>query len=330
MQKLLFIGHDYHRKTKSADFMIDMLAEHYEVTKFYFDPYNQDINTAFNSLDGQEYDVVVTWQVTPDIKELQQMIKCQHFVFFPMFDQMEHSKNEFWRTYDNVKIISFSKTLADRLKKLGVDCHYIQYFPEPIAYKKTRRKFGIFFWQRRNCISVNTVKNLFANLEIKRLHLHKAVDPNHVFTDVKDNKIKITYSDWFNNKQELLDKIAEFPIYIAPRPSEGIGMSFLEAMAMGRCVVAPDKPTMNEYIEHGKTGILYKWGNIKPLEPFDAQQIGENAYRYIQKGFAKWQKDKMKIFDWLQEPVKSHIKQYDKKITYKFFGFIPLLSIEEK
>ena len=53
-------------------------------------------------------------------------------------------------------------------------------------------------------------------------------------------------------------------IYFAPRLYEGIGISFLEAMAMGKAVVAPDNPTMNEYVTHNVNGFLYKPGGPAP------------------------------------------------------------------
>lgn len=56
--------------------------------------------------------------------------------------------------------------------------------------------------------------------------------------------------------QQYIQKSA---LYFAPRKYEGIGMSFLEAMASGRCVIAPDYPTMNEYIKNGETGYLYNF-----------------------------------------------------------------------
>lgn len=59
MNNLLFIGHNYHKKTKSADFIIDLLREKYDVTTFYYDPYSEDINTAFDSLNEAKFDVVV-------------------------------------------------------------------------------------------------------------------------------------------------------------------------------------------------------------------------------------------------------------------------------
>ncbi len=42
--------------------------------------------------------------------------------------------------------------------------------------------------------------------------------------------------------------------HIAPKQEEGIGMTFLEAMTIGKIVIAKKAPTMNEYIIHGCNG----------------------------------------------------------------------------
>ena len=49
-------------------------------------------------------------------------------------------------------------------------------------------------------------------------------------------------------------------ILIAPRLHEGAGMNFLEQMARGCAVFANDAPTMNEYIEQGVSGFLFRRG----------------------------------------------------------------------
>ncbi|MEP7293134.1 MAG: glycosyltransferase, partial [Chloroflexota bacterium] len=49
-------------------------------------------------------------------------------------------------------------------------------------------------------------------------------------------------------------------IVIAPRLHEGAGMVFLEQMARGCAVFANDAPTMNEYIEPGVNGFLFRRG----------------------------------------------------------------------
>ena len=44
-------------------------------------------------------------------------------------------------------------------------------------------------------------------------------------------------------------------------------MAFLEAMAMGMCVVAENQPTANEYILSGQNGILYGGDQEKIYQP---------------------------------------------------------------
>jgi len=65
---------------------------------------------------------------------------------------------------------------------------------------------------------------------------------------------------WGKREQYLKD-LVKHNVYVAPRRFEGIGMSFLEAMAMGMCVVAENQPTANEYIVSGQNGILFEAQN---------------------------------------------------------------------
>ena len=85
----------------------------------------------------------------------------------------------------------------------------------------------------------------------------------------------------------------------------GIGMSFLEAMALGRCVVAPDATTMNEYIEHGMNGILYDPSSPQPIQNHDIRKLQENAAESIRKGHEKWLEDLEKMMSRLTQPVET-------------------------
>ena len=95
--------------------------------------------------------------------------------------------------------------------------------------------------------------------------------------------------------------------YIAPRVYEGIGMSFLEAMARGRCVVAADHPTMNEYIEHGKTGFLFQPDAITSLEYTEEQirEIQRASRDYILNGYEHWRVEKTKLSTGYKKKKKS-------------------------
>lgn len=64
---------------------------------------------------------------------------------------------------------------------------------------------------------------------MKSLHLHVAMDPNEKITLAKEeikNKYLVTQSEWFDTREIMQETIEKSSIYIAPRPYEGIGMSF--------------------------------------------------------------------------------------------------------
>jgi len=98
----------------------------------------------------------------------------------------------------------------------------------------------------------------------------------------------------------MVDYIEDLGIYVAPREFEGIGMSFLEAMSMGKAVIAVDKPTMNEYIENNKNGYLYDLDNIKNIDFSNIEEIQKNAHSFIKKGYNIWMKRRFKIIDFIE------------------------------
>lgn len=336
MKKLLFIGHSYHQKTKSADFCCDLLAKNYEVTKFYFDPYQDDINTHFEQLKGMFFDVVVLWQIMPSLDALKNIINFQHSVFFPMYDGAPERSNPLWYEYRHTQIICFCRALHEELQAIGFSSNYVQYFPKPIDITDKGREDSVFFWQRINSINANVVAKLLQKTTINHLHFHKAIDPKHKLSVLNMN-CRITTSEWFDTREEMQQKMQESALYIAPRKYEGIGMSFLEAMAMGRCVIAPNNPTMNEYIVDGKTGYLYDLENVQPVKIENIRQIQTDTLEYMKKGYETWNKEKYYILDWLTADLKSDEKKIKKfytqkstMITYKLFGFLPILEIRTK
>ena len=52
--------------------------------------------------------------------------------------------------------------------------------------------------------------------------------------------------------------------------------------------MAPDCPTMNEYIKHNVNGLLYDPDNPKPLDFSNAEALGKEARFSIEKGRIVW------------------------------------------
>lgn len=301
MKNLLYIGHNYHLKTKSTLFLIDLLKERYDVDFVSFDPYKNQYEGIEKS-QGKKYDVLVVFQIMPPPEFLENKLIYEQGVFFPMYDYIITRNYDPWPEYRRFKIINFSRTIHEELTRRGYESYYVQYFPKPEGNQPLGDVNSIFFWQRMERINISIVSALFSEQQIEHIHIHKAMDPNQKFIE-PDTCLadKISYSEWFGTKEEMQEVMYRSAWYIAPREYEGIGMSFLEAMAAGRCVVAPNTPTMNEYIQDGITGFLYDIDNPQPIQPCEVKAIQENARKYIENGYKKWEKEKYEILKWIEE-----------------------------
>lgn len=346
MKQLLFIGHEFHKKTKSADFIKDLLALRYNVECYYINPSEK---YSFENLADKEYDVLILWQVMPSLKELHKFITFQHCAFFPMYDNTKTLNSSLWNEYTECNIINFSKTFHKTCQAGGLSSYYIQYFPEQAEIFNYGEEDSVFFWQRSEKITTKTIEKVINVGKINKLYLHKSTDPDNKFKQpAKKWKNKVIYSTWFDTKEEMQNYIQQSAIYFAPRKYEGIGMSFLEAMAAGRCVIAPDYPTMNEYIKNGETGYLYNFKRPQKIKFDDIRKIQKNTLEYIKHGYAQWQKEKYSILDYIEkapvidiEKIKENIfirnekrmifgifpakvKETQTYTKYEIFNFIPL------
>ena len=326
MANLLFIDHAFHAHTRSADFIKDLLAEEYTIDLVYLDPENVYTADAFGAVLQKHYDCIVIWQLMPSLNWLKKFVSWDKISFFPMYDGIPPLSSPTWQEYRNVKIISFSKTLQKALKSRGFDVKYIQYFPKPQTVEKWGDTDSVFYWQRVHNMPVQAIIDTL-NEYISKIHVHASPDPHHAAVNIITDK-PLTRSTWFETKEEMYQKILESALYIAPRLSEGIGMSFLEAMAMGRCVIAVDQPTMNEYIQNGKTGFLFRPDNTIKLDIRNIREIQKNTLVYIERGYKSWDKEKRQILKWLKAPIHSH--QFNSQLKFSLFGKIPLFSWRKK
>jgi len=113
----------------------------------------------------------------------------------------------------------------------------------------------------------------------------------------------ISTNNWWKDRRDYLATVAKHNIFFASRTYEGIGMSMLEAMAMGLCVVAPDRPTHNEYISHKKNGILYDPMNAKPIDLTHVKELGARARRSIEQGYSRWSAAQDQLLSFISVPT---------------------------
>ena len=263
MKKIAVIDHSHHRKTKSNAFFLDMLKTVGAVDMFWCDSWKTGRFLDLEALDLSVYDALVFWQVMYPLHAITPYRdKC---TLIPMYDGAWRDSDLFWLKYRGFRFVNFSRILHVRMKRLGMNSLYAQYFPmvhsaENQPADSATKPMSAFFWQRSTDVSWNTIKRLITYCNIEKIHYHMPDNNQSVSNGPDPDDIRqygISFSRWFPARRSYWSLIDSVDIYFAPRVREGIGLSFLEAMAMGKCVVAPDFPTMNEYIINGVNGILY-------------------------------------------------------------------------
>ncbi len=298
-KKLVYIGHSYHSKTKSTGFLIEYLKEHYDLTVVLDDSWNGKPYPDLSFIDGT-YVGVVIFQNIPELEVLNS-INNNNIIYFPMYDGVVVKGEEYWKQYKQVRVVNFSSSADKIFKKLGFDSLYIQYFPKPYKFSPGEKN-TMFFWQRITKINIDIVKKIIGNQKMQ-IHMHTAIDPYQelLMPDKEiEKKFTMTFSSWFKTRESSLDIIKKKAFYFAPREFEGIGLSFIEALAMGKAVISVDNPTMNEYIVHNETGYLYNFDSLQKIDLSHQTQIQKNAYEYMTKGYHKWESGKYKIIDFIK------------------------------
>lgn len=309
-KKLLLISHAFHQRTKSNEFLIELFAADYDVTCRYLDPTDADPDGPLADVRTGDYELIVCSQVVPP----QSILGCvpkTPLVFVPMYDFSESWEIERWLPFRKVRIVSFSRALTGRLERWGFDVKQAQYFPEPSSVVNWGKPERAFFWNRVEAINLRTASTLLASSPVTSIHVHRSMDPGQAYLPPDPSsreRFAITETEWFETREELREVLEDCSVYIAPRLLEGVGLSFLEAMAMGRCVVAPDRPTMNEYIRDGETGILYDPDSPKPIKLEDLRGIQHRALASIQAGRAEWKHQKATLLAWCREPAAPRMR----------------------
>lgn len=325
--KVAFLANSFHlTKTGSADFFIDFLRESFG------DPVVVPHKEAWQRLPGRRWDLLVSWQKHYDPRELE-AFPADRVVVVPMYDDTRFDA-VYWRGYHRFKIICFSSNLEDRLRQHGLLLHGARFYPAPRARTVPRVSAeGLrgFFWPRGSSLSWEIVKRLIGQSDLARMQLHwtptihdDVPDPDR---SVPPNIRELKVSSWLGDRQEYASCLAQANVFFASRRLEGIGMSFLEAMALGMCVVAPDSPTMNEYIRTGENGLLYDPDNLKPVDFSRAEELGAAAKATVADGRANWEKALPALRKFLEEPVSGYRHRWHPVIELRGRSIVAARSV---
>ncbi len=309
-KKLLWIDHEFHKKTKSTLFLEQLLESEFEISKIYLKENNQKLSLKdFTRKDDLYFDVVLLFQLFPERQSMDLLISYKKGIFIPMIDGYPSFHDSFWSEYRDFEILSFCRYLNELIKNYGItDTEYIQYFPNPKEIKNWGSLKECFFWKRRGEINLQTIEKVLGE-KISIVQLNKSKDPGVLDFVGTSKQYKILEVPWFHDHALVDRKIQESKFYFAPREFEGIGQAFLNAMNLGRIVVAPDNPTMNEYIKDGETGFLYNLHNPQEIsfENKSLLRIQENIKSYMNEGYKSWLNKTPGLKDWIASEKEDYL-----------------------
>lgn len=314
--RIAYIDHSYHRDTRSTAFVPELLQKLAEVEFFWDESWRGGSNLLFDRLCESDFDGVVVFQSESAAAELAKRQLRFPMVYMPMWDSSACEPRTFWtRQLKDVRVVAFCQWQAERLARWGVDVKKVHFYPEMpeiAAGRRDGRLRGVFWWRRAN-LGFRSVARLCDIDQVKALHVHLGPDPGEVLdeSELKDAPVPVTVSRWGEDASVYREAVDAADVVFAPRWSEGIGMAALEAMAAGKAVVAPDRPTMNEYITHGVTGYLVTPGETAVLDLSGAREIGARAREAMERGRAAWETQQAELLDWMFGQHKSRVVRRD-------------------
>jgi hypothetical protein len=293
--RLALIDHSFHRKTQSTHFFLDC---------YYCERWNGGPAVNLHAVRFADYDLVIFFQQLYSRSEMQCLGDPQRVVLVPMYDAVVGWPTRKWKDYRGYHFISFSTAVHNALLLAGCESLNVRYFSDLPAScvppaPSLNREVTVMFWQRLPEISWRVVRTLLSRLPIKRVVYKRCPDPGASCEPIPKEDIRrfnVQEIPWLSSQLEYLRLVAECDIFIAPRRYEGIGMSFLEAMALGKIVVAPDHPTMNEYITHGHNGVLYDLNNPRPcIAASDIDRLAMNVSPSVKRYATEWLRSRVAI-----------------------------------
>ncbi|MCE3009552.1 MAG: glycosyltransferase, partial [Proteobacteria bacterium] len=182
---------------------------------------------------------------------------------------------------------------------------------------KTSEHLKVYFWERRpNFLNSDQISKMLKSSKYKvDLRVKRASDL--AITEVIRGEKESLVSWSSNNNSEHLKNLEECDLFVSPREYEGIGIATLEALALGVPAISIRRPTINEYITHGKNGILFEnVGDEINLDDFDIETLKQNALSMSQELQARWSDTSKTLILELIDRAKQSLAHANNKIEW--------------
>jgi hypothetical protein len=291
---LAFVDHPFHVKTRSSVFIREILKKKYTVKNFWSE------NIHYKCLVKFEY--IFFWQSFISFNNLKKLEK-KKIVWAPMYDALTNfDKNIFkiCKIFNNVKVLSFSDEISKICRKEKIKFLNLKYMIRPLKVDFSN-KINIFFWYRGEIKITDWITNL-NKYDYNKIYYYNLPDPSYssekLSREFKDKyKIKVINGNYKISNKIYLNIVKNCQVYICPRKKEGIGLSIIEAMSLGKYMIGYNRNTLNQYIKNNKLGLFI---DNNPINLNKNYINSTNNYRYYfyKKIFKQWnlQKKKINIF----------------------------------
>lgn len=292
MRKLCFLGIPEHEKTRSTEFLKELLRQAFM------------LNVGEGALSEaliDENDIFLFFQRPPS-EEVARRLNGKKIVYVPMYDEARNYSRKTIASWAPYKIISFCRSIHEDLCGWGFESAYVQYFPKPLLTAPLPIEVQkAFYWRRENtyineAIPYSIIDELFRGTAVK-LHCHSEGAEERMSSDLVASR-----SAWTTEKASMTMAMRACSLYIAPRESEGIGMSFLDAMANGLAVIGANNPTMNEYLVDGENGYLFDILAPKKIDFSALQRVREKSLETCFDGYERWEREKWSLVNFIEAP----------------------------
>lgn len=319
--KIAYIDHSYHKKTLSNhDVLFTLLQKRgHDLVYFWDDSWQGGDQISFQEV--LHFDAIIMFQQRCSIPQKKHFSDFhQNVTFVPMLDQFinKDTSNNFFDDFLGSKVLSFSTIVHGIAKTYGINSFLVRYYqpPKPNFLCPQHDLHGFLWLRHPEQVSWPLVRTLIGTTNFNSLHLHIAPDPETkpplLPSREEISRYNITTSTWFKNKKNFNSILDKANVFFAPRISEGIGQSFLEAFTRGQCVVAPNCGTMNEYILHNVNGILYNPNKPMAVDFSHTHSLGISGKYAAESGYANWLSQQDEMIDFILTPnyKKSSIELY--------------------
>lgn len=265
--RLALIGHSFHQKTRSHDFLVAILEKRYCVSIYWDESWQSGAPVDINAIASQ-YDTIVFFQIFYK-SAIMKALRGKNVTIMPMHDAVAHVSTKYWKQFSAFKFFCFCRKNYSDILKANDKALYLQYYPPVQAREETGHdKPVVYFWQRVRAITWHVVRELLDPDQVGGVIINQSTDPGHKFVMPSNDDIaryRIEFVSWLEKPEDHFNLLKRVDIFIAPRPLEGIGFSFLNAMARGKVILAANLPTANEYITN-TNGYLYELDRPQRLD----------------------------------------------------------------